>query len=171
MDKLKKQATTVSNLLFSTDTRQVYTRALTLTWDILRETAVFLWLVVCSVFLLIFWGGNYAKQAGQNVRNWYANLDAEQRKNVFAAAWGSLQQIAGGGSSSRSLVDIAKAQLGISADPPALQAIPPAPPVPTKPSTPQTEPDSEPDTASQNTTPSPSSTSSAQASVKPTDDA
>ena len=77
MDKLKQKSSIVFELLFSQETRQTYGKALTLTWNILKETALLLWLLFCSVFLVFFWGGNYIKQASQNVKTWYTDLDEE----------------------------------------------------------------------------------------------
>ena len=141
MNKLKQQFTKISTLLFSTETGKTYGSAIKFTWDILRETARLLWLLLCFIFLIFFWGGGYATQAGRNLRVWYADLDDDRRNNLLASAWGSLQQVFKGSPSEEgssrspvSLVHLAKSQLGIVSDPPALKAIPPAPIVATTPS-------------------------------------
>jgi hypothetical protein len=125
MDKLKQKFSTVIALLFSSETRQTYGRAIALTWDILRETTLFLWLLFCSVFLVFFWGANYVQQANKNIKTWYAELDESQRQNVVGTAFASLQNSVG--FSLGSSVELAKAQLDIKADPPALPAFPAAP--------------------------------------------
>ncbi len=132
MEKLKSQFATVSKLLFSAETRQTYGQAIALTVSIIRELLSLSWLLFCSIFLIFFWGGNYARQAGQNVRNWYSDMDEEQKKNVVGAAAGTLKESIGGSmndSPSLSLVEIAKSQLDIKNDPPALKALPSAPKV------------------------------------------
>lgn len=125
MDKLKQKFSTVIALLFSSETRQTYGRAIALTWDILRETTLLLWLLFCSVFLVFFWGANYIQQANQNIKTWYADLDESQRQNVVGTAFASLQNSVG--FSLGSSVELAKSQLDITSDPPALPAFPAAP--------------------------------------------
>ena len=133
MEKLKSQFSTVSKLLFSEETRQTYSQAIALTLSIVRELLSLSWLLFCSIFLIFFWGGNYARQAGQNIRTWYSDMDEEQKKNIVGSAAGTLKESLGGSlstsSSSLSLVDIAKSQLDIKSDPPALKALPSAPKV------------------------------------------
>ena len=51
MDKIKQQANTVSQLVFSAETGETYKKALGLTWDIVRETGILIWLVICLVFV------------------------------------------------------------------------------------------------------------------------
>lgn len=133
MEKLKLQFATVSGLLFSGETRETYAQAIALTWSIIREIVNLLWLMFCSLFLVFFWGGNYARQAGKNLRIWYSDMDEDQKKNLIGAAAGTVQQSIGLSlSGSPSLVELAKSQLDIKNDPPALQAIPAAPKIEVK---------------------------------------
>ncbi|MGB0560690.1 MAG: hypothetical protein ACPGVO_02665 [Spirulinaceae cyanobacterium] len=134
MSKLKQQFQTVNQLLFSPETGQTYRQALGLTGQLLREIAQLVWLVLCFMFLITFWGGRYAGQASYNLRQWYGNLDAQQRQNIVGSLVGSVQAAIGGEatpgeSSGRSLIELAKSQLGITQDPPALQPIPTVPTV------------------------------------------
>ena len=50
MDKIKEQTNRVIQLVFAGDTAQIYQRTLTRSWDILRETGILIWLVICLVF-------------------------------------------------------------------------------------------------------------------------
>lgn len=74
MDKIKVQANTVSQLVFSSETAATYKRMLTLTWDIVRETAILIWLVVCLVFVGADWFYRTSLQLGVRTREWYETL-------------------------------------------------------------------------------------------------
>ncbi|NEO85316.1 MAG: hypothetical protein F6J87_13865 [Spirulina sp. SIO3F2] len=129
MSKLKQQFKTVNQLLFSPETGQTYRQAVQLSGKILREFAQLIWLVLCFMLLISFWGGRYAGQASYNLRQWYTNLDSQERQDLLSVVWGSLQALVvgnpdSGETSSGSLIDLAKSQLGITQDPPALQPIP-----------------------------------------------
>ncbi|MEM8639749.1 MAG: hypothetical protein AAGG51_13170 [Cyanobacteria bacterium P01_G01_bin.54] len=134
MSKLKQQFQTVNQLLFSLETGQTYLQALQLSWQIVREVAQLVWLVLCFMFLITFWGGRYVGQASYNLKDWYTHLDSQQRQNILGSLVDSLQTAISGKStsgetSSRSLIELAKSQLGITQDPPALQSIPAVPTV------------------------------------------
>jgi len=74
MDKIRVQANTVSQLVFSSETATTYKKALTLTWDIVRETAILIWLVVCLVFVGADWFYRISIQLGSRTRDWYETL-------------------------------------------------------------------------------------------------
>jgi hypothetical protein len=74
MDKIKEQARVVSQLLFSTDTGDIYKKALTRTWDILREVGILLWLVICLTFVGGEWFYRTAVGLGRSTRAWYIGL-------------------------------------------------------------------------------------------------
>lgn len=126
MKKLKLKFQVLYQLLFSEETREIYIKAISVTWDILREFFSLIWLLFCSIFLVFFWGGNYSYQAVKNVQSWYSDMDEAQKKNIIGSAAGTLKQSLG---KSPSLVEIAKSQLDIENDPPALKALPAAPKV------------------------------------------
>lgn len=130
MEKLKAKFAHISHLLFSEETRQTYIQAISLTWTIIRELFTFLWLLFCSTFLIFFWGGNYAYQAGKNLRIWYADMDENQKKNMVGSVAGTVKQSFGFSlGNTPSFVEMAKSQLDIENDPPALKALPAAPKV------------------------------------------
>jgi hypothetical protein len=74
MDKIKQQANTVSQLVFSAETGEAYKKTLGLTWDILRETGILIWLVICLVFVGGEWFYRTSVVLGRNTRLWYEGL-------------------------------------------------------------------------------------------------
>ena len=78
MDKIKEQATIVSQLLFSGDTGEIYTKTLTRTWDILREIGLLLWLVICLTFVGGEWFYRTAVGLGRSARTWYIGLSEKE---------------------------------------------------------------------------------------------
>ncbi len=74
MDKIKDQATIVSQLLFANDTGDIYKKTLTRTWDILREVGILLWLVLCLTFVGGEWFYRTSVGLGRSTRAWYTEL-------------------------------------------------------------------------------------------------
>jgi len=74
MERINAQARKVGTLMFSASTGAVYKQMLTLTWDILRETATLLWLVVCLVFVGAEWFYRRSVALGRRARSWYNSL-------------------------------------------------------------------------------------------------
>lgn len=115
MDTIKQQASKVSDLVFSSETAATYQRTLSLTWAILRETGLLLWLVVCLVFVGAEWFYRTAVKLGRNTRTWYENLsnqpaaseDSQSFNTTGKALLDSVQ------SGTHYLLSQAKQQLGI----------------------------------------------------------
>lgn len=131
MDTIKTQANKVSELVFSADTGATYRKTLVLTWNILRETGVLLWLVICLVFVGGEWFWKNSISLGRKTRDWYNDLQTpstEEPKSATAigqSAWTTLS------TSTETLLYKAKQQLGIDAEPPAPKAPAPEPVPPT----------------------------------------
>lgn len=125
MDKIKGQAAKVGELVFASETGAAYQKTLGLTWNILRETAILLWLVVCLLFVGVEWFWQSATTLGKKARSWYETLSqpSPQEEKSFSemgqSLWGTVQNGAA------VLLYQAKQQLGIDATPPA-----PPPPAP-----------------------------------------
>ncbi|MBD2105372.1 hypothetical protein [Nodosilinea sp. FACHB-13] len=148
MDTIKEQANTVSQLLFSTDTGDIYKKALARTWDILREVGLLLWLVVCLAFVGAEWFYRTAVGLGRSTRAWYIGLsekdpstDAQSMTSTGQALLDTVQ------SSTSYLLAQARQQLGIPEPEPQPAISPvPAPPVtppfptPVEPPTPSSPP-------------------------------
>lgn len=130
MDKIKAQAGKVGQLVFAGDTSSTYGKALTLTWDILRETALLVWLVVCLVFVGGEWFWHIAMGLGAKARTWYDGLsqtDNSSEEKSFTEMGQSL--MTAGENGAAFLLYQAKKQLGIDAEPPTPKT-PPKKPAP-----------------------------------------
>jgi hypothetical protein len=119
MDKIKAQAGKVGQLVFAGETSSTYGKALTLTWDILRETALLVWLVVCLVFVGGEWFWHTAIGLGAKARAWYEGLsqtDDSGEAKSFTDMGQSL--LTAGENGATFLLYQAKKQLGLDAEPP-----------------------------------------------------
>ena len=118
MDKIKQQSNRVGELIFSADTGAAYKKTLTLTWDILRETGILLWLVICLVFVGAEWFWKTSVSLGLKARAWYE--EAKQPKNEEPKSASEIGQsmMSALGAGTESLLYQAKQQLGIDAPPP-----------------------------------------------------
>ncbi len=133
MDTIKVQASKVSQLIFATDTAGTYQKALSLTWDILRETALLIWLAICLVFVGGEWLWNTAIDLGQKGRAWYESLSTKPAEPGEPQSLESIGKsvLSAGESGAAFLLYRAKQQLGIDAEPPAPKA--PNPPAAVQP--------------------------------------
>lgn len=134
MDKIKAQANKVGQLLFSADTGAAYKKVLILTWDILRETGILLWLVLCLLFVGIEWFYLTSIQLGQRARLWYENLGNKSQVSEAESAASTGEAIIQAGQSGLTyLLTQARQQLGMktpdkpAAPPSAAPAAKPAP--------------------------------------------
>ncbi|MEO0497575.1 MAG: hypothetical protein AAF141_09425 [Pseudomonadota bacterium] len=118
MEKIKGQAGKVGELIFAADTGTTYKKTIILTWAILRETGVLLWLVICLVFVGAEWFWQKSILLGQSARTWYEGLtepsDAEP-KSATEMGQSALSAVSTG---AETLLYQAKKQLGIEAEPP-----------------------------------------------------
>jgi len=119
VDKLKQQSSKVGDLVFSAETGSTYQKALGLTWDIVRETGILLWLVVCLLFVGAegFW--KLSVSLGRKTRNWYEGLQAPSEEEPKSASEMGQSVLSALGSSTETLLYQAKQQLGMKAEPPA----------------------------------------------------
>ncbi|ESA33101.1 hypothetical protein N836_23860 [Leptolyngbya sp. Heron Island J] len=114
MDRVKSQAAVVSQLLFDPKTAGAYKDALTLTGKIIKEVALLVWLVICSVLVFAAWFSDTAIGAGRSTREWW---QAQQQGeavdgNQAAAATGqALLDVSQNGANF--LLDKAREQLGL----------------------------------------------------------
>lgn len=140
MDKIKAQADKLWQLVSNPSTGNAYKQTLALTWSILKETGLLLWLVVCLVLVLGDWFWQYSFTAGQNARVWLNELQTKSASdassseaapssgNFWAATGKSL--LTAGQNSVNAALNTARGQLGMAALPiPATPA--PAAPKPT----------------------------------------
>ncbi|MBE9136048.1 hypothetical protein IQ254_02325 [Nodosilinea sp. LEGE 07088] len=133
MDKIKEQASIVSQLLFSADTGDIYKKTLARTWDILREVAILLWLVICLTFVGGEWFYRTAVGLGRSTRTWYIGLSEKDPSAAPASMASTGQALLNTVQSSTAyLLSQARQQLGIpeSEPKPSVAAEPPAQPAP-----------------------------------------
>jgi hypothetical protein len=113
MDRIQVQFTKLTQLLFDPKTIESYQTVLVLTWNILKEAALLLWLVICSVFVLAAWIGDNAIHTGRNVRAWVSQQShSEADSSEKAAAVGqALLDVSQTGANY--LLNQARVQLGL----------------------------------------------------------
>jgi cytoskeletal protein RodZ len=130
VDKIKTQANKVGELVFAADTGATYQKALALTWSILRETGLLLWLVLCLVFVGGEWFWKNSVSVGRKARSWYEDFQTpstpEESKSAAEMGQSALAALS---TSAETLLYKAKTQLGMDAEPPAPKA-PTPPPAP-----------------------------------------
>lgn len=119
MEKIKTQASKLGELVFDSDTGATYQKTVTLTWAILRETGVLLWLVICLVFVGAegFWKKSIA--LGQSTRGWYEGLKEPSEEEPKSATEMGQSALSALGTGAETLLYQAKKQLGMDAEPPA----------------------------------------------------
>ena len=128
MDKIKQQANTVSQLVFSAETGETYKKTLSLTWDILRETGILIWLVICLTFVGGEWFYRNSVKLGRHTRLWYNSLgEKTEASEAEAAASTGEALLASVQSGTSYLLSRARQQLGIPEPEPAPEAPAPQP--------------------------------------------
>lgn len=132
MDKIKTQANQLWQLISNPATGATYKQTVGLTWSILKETGLLLWLIVCLVLVLGDWFWKYSYQAGQNTRIWFdeletkSSIETEDGANFWSETGKSL--LAAGQNTFDAALNTARGQLGIETPPaPTPKAISPAP--------------------------------------------
>jgi hypothetical protein len=113
MERIQAQAAKLSQLLFDPKTAEAYKTFLVLTWEILTETALLLWLVICSVFVIAAWLGEKAIAWGRDLRTWIQHQGASEADSSekMAATGKALLDISQTGANL--LLDKAREQLGL----------------------------------------------------------
>ncbi|MEB3269579.1 MAG: hypothetical protein VKJ09_13630 [Leptolyngbya sp.] len=129
MDKIKAQAGKVGQLVFAADTGSTYQKALVRTWEILRETALLVWLAICLVFVGGEWLWYTAIGLGSKARTWYEGLSQSNSSEEKSFSEMGQSLLTAGENGAAFLLYQAKKQLGIDAEPPTPKA-PPAKPTP-----------------------------------------
>ena len=113
MDRVKSQAAVVSQLLFSPKTAEAYKNALVLTGQIIKEVALLVWLVICSVFVFGAWFGDFSMNTGKTARTWWEKQQtvSEDGNEAAAATGKALLDVSQNGANF--LLDKAREQLGL----------------------------------------------------------
>lgn len=129
MDRIRVQSAKLWQLLTAPDTFDSYKKVVLLTWDILKEAGILIWLVLCLVLVAFEWLWKTAFGTGQNFRNWVNQLEGTGDQ---AASEAGKALLSAGKNSLSYTITQAKTQLGL---PVAVQsepevAVTPAPPSP-----------------------------------------
>ena len=113
MDRVKSQAAVVSQLLFDPKTADAYKNVLVLTGQIIKEVALLLWLVICSVLVFIAWFSNIATSSGSKARAWWEaqQTDSADGNQAAAATGQALLDVSQNGA--YFLINKAREQLGL----------------------------------------------------------
>ncbi|MBE9076166.1 hypothetical protein IQ241_02460 [Romeria aff. gracilis LEGE 07310] len=140
MDRIQAQAAKLWELLFAPETAKIYQKMLALTWDILRESAQLIWLIICFVFVFGAWASETVLQTSYGLRNWVEAQTSDRGSTSLPAMGKAL--LVGSQNGAAHLLDHARGQLGIERPIPAVRMIDAQssaqPPSAAQPSQPQT---------------------------------
>ncbi|HEY9646555.1 MAG TPA: hypothetical protein V6C88_09310 [Chroococcidiopsis sp.] len=114
--QISAQATKLWQVLSASSTLETYKQTITVTWQILKETALLLWLVVCLVLVAYDWIGTTAVLTGRRLKTWYAQLQNANTDQLASQTGQTLLQV--GKTSFASTVALAREQLGLPEKPP-----------------------------------------------------
>lgn len=120
MERIKAQAAKLGQLLSKPETFAAYKNVVTLTWDILKETGLLLWLVICLVLVVFEWFWKFSVGAGQGARNWVNSLEGSS--DQLASETGKALLAAGKNSLDFTLTQ-AKSQLGFEIPEPKVERV------------------------------------------------
>lgn len=139
MERIKAQGRKVSSLIFSASTGAVYKQMFALTWQIVRETALLLWLVVCLVFVAAEWFYRRSIALGRSTRRWSSNLGQVAASATEPRSLSTVGQsmLGAGQAGATFLVTQARRQLDMADPPTPAPSTPPAAaaPAPVSPAT------------------------------------
>ena len=111
MNRIQDQAAKLWQTLSATDTVTTYKQAGVVTWNIVRELALLVWLVFCLVLVAIDWFWKNSIQAGRNFRYWLTNLDQSSPDRIASEAGRALLTV--GKDSLDTTISKARTQLGL----------------------------------------------------------
>ncbi|MGG6294754.1 hypothetical protein ACQ4M4_10040 [Leptolyngbya sp. AN02str] len=73
--QISNQASKVWNTLTDPETAKTYGQTGKLTWNIIQEVGLLLWLVLCLTLVLFDWFWKNSIRLGSNTRNWIENIE------------------------------------------------------------------------------------------------
>lgn len=86
MDRIKEQATKFWQTVSAPETLTIYQQAAGVTWEIIKELALLIWLVVCLVLVAGDWFWNFSIQAGRSFRAWLNSFDEPSADRIASQA-------------------------------------------------------------------------------------
>lgn len=132
-NQVQTQAAKVWQTITDPSTAATYQKTANVTWVILKETGLLIWLVICLGLVGGEWIWKTGYRTGWNVRGWINSLDKSNTENLLNETGKSFLEVSK--SAAAAAIATAKEQLGIESKPePPLVPSPPRPqPTPTKP--------------------------------------
>jgi hypothetical protein len=121
-NQIKNQADTLWQTLSAPTTLSTYQQTLNLTWKILTEAALLLWLVLCLVLVFFDWFVNAAIALGRRSRVWFDNLQTSETDQLASDTGKALLEV--GKTGLASTLSLARAQLGLPEKPMAASTAP-----------------------------------------------
>ena len=139
-NQVQTQAAKVWQTITDPSTAATYQKTANVTWLILKETGLLVWLVICLGLVAGEWIWKTGYRTGWNVRGWINSLDKANTENLLNETGKSFLEVSK--SAAAAAIATAKGQLGIEDKPePPLVPSPPRPqPTPTKPESVKPEP-------------------------------
>ncbi|BAS57454.1 hypothetical protein NIES2135_31810 [Leptolyngbya boryana NIES-2135] len=129
MDKIQAQFAKLWKLLTAPETFDTYKSAVVMTWTIIKETALLVWLVLCLVLVFADWFWKISVGAGRSTRAWFNGLEGSSEQ--IASETGRALLNAGKSSLDYTL-NQARAQLGFEIPAPAPAKVEPVKTEPVK---------------------------------------
>lgn len=125
MERIQAQASKVLQLITSADTFAIYQNAVTVTWKILVEAALLVWLTICLVIVVFEWGWQTSVGIGRNTRAWWdSTLSSTEGSGDQVASEAGKALLTAGKNSLDFTITQAKSQLGLPIDPQSPDADP-----------------------------------------------
>lgn len=128
MNRIQTQAQKLWQMLSAPETGKTYQQAWTATVQILKETGLLLWLVVCLFLVFFDWFWKFSIKSGSDLREWFNTLERPSPERIVSESGRTLLTV--GQDSLNKVLTQARAQLGLPqpAIAPAASARPAAPP-------------------------------------------
>ncbi|HIK54173.1 MAG TPA: hypothetical protein IGS37_03285 [Synechococcales cyanobacterium M55_K2018_004] len=112
MNRIQAQAKQLWQLLTTPTTAKTYQQAWVLTIQILKETGLLLWLVICLSLVFFDWFWKFGVQSGRNFRSWLNNMESTSPENIVSGGGSALVTL--GKNSLNAVLSQARQQLGLS---------------------------------------------------------
>ncbi len=129
-NQVKTQADKLWKTITDPSTASTYQNTVKVTWSILKETGLLLWLVICLGLVFGEWIWKTGYRTGWNVRGWINNVDKPSPDKLLNETGKSLTEL--GKTVAASTIAAAKNQLGIEnkPEPPLVMSAPRPTPAP-----------------------------------------
>lgn len=84
--KIQAQSAKVWQILTNPETTNTYKNVVTTTWQILKESAVLLWLILCLILVIIDWFWTNSIFAGRRFRVWVDSFEKSDTDHIASEA-------------------------------------------------------------------------------------